>query len=156
MQMPFCAIMRSWTLLAAFGGSYAPGITYTCVHVCDRFSWNDEMQTSLREHTHYVHFSMRNEKEERTKQARSNNQTRQSNTAYPRQSLFLRKMYVTAKLYILYLTLFTYHYLSNTLKVHKFSGIQPKVNTDTLLTVFRQTFFITLCVPDVSTQHRCQ
>ena len=24
MQMPFCAIMRSWTLLAAFGGSYAP------------------------------------------------------------------------------------------------------------------------------------
>ena len=134
MQMPFCAIMRSWTLLAAFGGSYAPGITYTCVHVCDRFSyapgitytcvcdrfsWNDEMQTSLRrEHTHYVHFSMRNEKEERTKQARSNNQTRQSNTAHPRQSLFLRKMYVTAKLYILYLTLFTYHYLSNTLKVH--------------------------------------
>ena len=25
LQMPFCAIMRSWTLLAAFGGSYAPG-----------------------------------------------------------------------------------------------------------------------------------
>ena len=25
MQMPFCAIMRSWTLFAAFGGSYAPG-----------------------------------------------------------------------------------------------------------------------------------
>ena len=28
MQMPFCAIMRSWTLLAAFGGSYAPDIIY--------------------------------------------------------------------------------------------------------------------------------
>ena len=26
MQTPFCAIMRSWTLLAAFGGSYAPGV----------------------------------------------------------------------------------------------------------------------------------
>ena len=24
MQTPFCAIRRSWTLLAAFGGSYAP------------------------------------------------------------------------------------------------------------------------------------
>ena len=24
LQMPFYAIMRSWTLLAAFGGSYAP------------------------------------------------------------------------------------------------------------------------------------
>ena len=24
MQTPFCAIMRSWTLLATFGGSYAP------------------------------------------------------------------------------------------------------------------------------------
>ena len=31
---------------------------------------------------------MRDEKEERKKQARSNKQTRQSNTAYPRQSLF--------------------------------------------------------------------
>ena len=27
MQTPFCAIMRSWTLLAAFGGSYAPVYT---------------------------------------------------------------------------------------------------------------------------------
>ena len=35
---------------------------------------------------------MRDEKEERKKQARSNNQTRQSNTAHPRQSLFLRQM----------------------------------------------------------------
>ena len=26
MQTPFCAIMRSWTLLAVFGGSYAPGL----------------------------------------------------------------------------------------------------------------------------------
>ena len=34
---------------------------------------------------------MRDEKEER-KQARSNKQTRQSNTAHPRQSLFLEKM----------------------------------------------------------------
>ena len=36
---------------------------------------------------------MRDEKEERKKQARSNKQTRQSNTAHPRQSLFLY-MYV--------------------------------------------------------------
>ena len=32
---------------------------------------------------------MRDEKEERKKQARSNKQTRQSNTAHPRQSLFM-------------------------------------------------------------------
>ena len=35
---------------------------------------------------------MRDEKEEIKKQARSNKQTRQSNTAHPRQSLFLEKM----------------------------------------------------------------
>ena len=35
---------------------------------------------------------MRDEEEERKKQARSNKQTRQSNTAHPRQSLFLEKM----------------------------------------------------------------
>ena len=35
---------------------------------------------------------MRDENEERKKQARSNKQTRQSNTAHPRQSLFLEKM----------------------------------------------------------------
>ena len=35
---------------------------------------------------------MRDEKEERKKQSRSNKQTRQSNTAHPRQSLFLEKM----------------------------------------------------------------
>ena len=35
---------------------------------------------------------MRDEKEERKKQAKSNKQTRQSNTAHPRQSLFLEKM----------------------------------------------------------------
>ena len=35
-------------------------------------------------------FLMRDEKEERKKQARLNKQTRQSNTAHPRQSLFLR------------------------------------------------------------------
>ena len=28
LQMPFCAIMRSWTLLAAFGSSYAPDNNY--------------------------------------------------------------------------------------------------------------------------------
>ena len=38
---------------------------------------------------------MRDEKEERKKQARSNKQTRQSNTAHPRQSLFLEKMSCT-------------------------------------------------------------
>ena len=37
-------------------------------------------------------FLMRDEKEEKKKQARSNKQTRQSNTAHPRQSLFLEKM----------------------------------------------------------------
>ena len=36
-------------------------------------------------------FLMRDEKEERKKQARSNKQTRLSNTAHSRQSLFLRK-----------------------------------------------------------------
>ena len=36
-------------------------------------------------------FLMRDEKEERKKQARSNKQTRQSNTAHQRQSFFLRK-----------------------------------------------------------------
>ena len=40
----------------------------------------------------YIHVLMRDEKEGRKKQARSNKQTRQSNTAHPRQSLFLRKM----------------------------------------------------------------
>ena len=35
---------------------------------------------------------MRDEKEERKKQARSNKQTRQSNTAHPMQSPFLEKM----------------------------------------------------------------
>ena len=35
---------------------------------------------------------MRDEKEERKKQARSNKQTRQSNTAHQRQSLFLEKI----------------------------------------------------------------
>ena len=41
-----------------------------------------------------VHVIMRHtcKKEGRKKQARSNKQTRQSNTAHPRQSLFLRKM----------------------------------------------------------------
>ena len=38
MQMPFCAIMRSWTLLAAFGGSYAPDITHCCVVLIIPFS----------------------------------------------------------------------------------------------------------------------
>ena len=37
---------------------------------------------------------MRDEKEERKKQARSNKQTRQSNTAYPRQSLLHVHVYM--------------------------------------------------------------
>ena len=37
-------------------------------------------------------FLMRDEKEERKKQARSNKQTRQSNTAHPKQSLFLNEL----------------------------------------------------------------
>ena len=40
----------------------------------------------------YMYMLLRDEKEERKKQARSNKQTRQSNTAHPRQSLFLEKM----------------------------------------------------------------
>ena len=40
---------------------------------------------------HVYMFLMRDEKEERRKQARSNKQTRQRNTAHPRQSLFPRK-----------------------------------------------------------------
>ena len=39
-------------------------------------------------HVVYVHVIMRDEKEGRKKQARSNEQTRLSNTAHPRQSLF--------------------------------------------------------------------
>ena len=40
----------------------------------------------------HLNVLMRDEKEERKKQARSNKQTKQSNTAHPRQSLFLEKM----------------------------------------------------------------
>ena len=39
----------------------------------------------------HVHVLMRDEKEERKKRARSNKQTRQSNTTHSRQSLFLEK-----------------------------------------------------------------
>ena len=42
----------------------------------------------------YIHVLMRDEKKERKKQARSNKQTRQSNTAHPRQSLFLEHVYM--------------------------------------------------------------
>ena len=28
------AVLRSWTLLAAFGGSYAPDNMYVCIYVC--------------------------------------------------------------------------------------------------------------------------
>ena len=50
---------------------------------------------------------MRDEKEERKKQARSNKQTRQSNTAHPRQSLFREKMnmYMYVFVHLLYVTL---------------------------------------------------
>ena len=51
------------------------------------------IHVELHVHVHvHVHVLMRDEKEGRMKQARSNKQTRQSNTAHPRQSLFLRKM----------------------------------------------------------------
>ena len=50
--------------------------------------WDSNPQHS---YTLYM-FLMRDEKEERKKQARSNRQTRQSNTAHPRQSFFLKKM----------------------------------------------------------------
>ena len=44
---------------------------------------------------------MRDEKEERKKQARANKQTRQTNTAHPRQSLFLEKMSCLGDVYML-------------------------------------------------------
>ena len=43
------------------------------------------------------------EKEERKKQARSNKQTRLSNTAHPRQSLFLEKMSCLRQHVIMYI-----------------------------------------------------
>ena len=59
-----------------------------CVHVC---------MLVIMQHVQHAReslymFLMRDEKEERKKQARSNKQTRQSNTAHTRQSLFLEKM----------------------------------------------------------------
>ena len=52
----------------------------SCIHAL----WGEEV---------HVHVLMRDAKKEgRKKQARSNKQTRQSNTAHPRQSLFLTKM----------------------------------------------------------------
>ena len=46
-------------------------------------------------------------RDERKKQARSNKQTRQSNTAHPRQSLFLY-MYMNNHVYVQELTLHNY------------------------------------------------
>ena len=59
-----------------------------CVHVC---------MLVIMQHVQHAReslymFLMRDEKEERKKQARSNKQTRQRNTAHTRQSLFLEKM----------------------------------------------------------------
>ena len=56
-----------------------------------RYSRNiHECVLSMAIQTQYVRVLMRDEKEERCKQGQTNN--RQSNTAHPRQSLFLRKM----------------------------------------------------------------
>ena len=44
---------------------------------------------------------MRDEKEERKKQARSNKQTRQSNTAHPRQSIHVHAAHFSMKIYCL-------------------------------------------------------
>ena len=60
-------------------------IIYTAVQSCTD-TLNEGPVRSL------IHVLMRDEKEERKKQARSNKQTRQSNTAHPRQSLFQRKI----------------------------------------------------------------
>ena len=57
---------------------------------------------------------MRDEKEERKKQARSNKQTRQSNTAHPRQSLFLEKMSCPGGTLYMPFTLYMYNvYVQN-------------------------------------------
>ena len=63
------------------------------VMIISLIGWNKTyipMLMSLRWHKIIDHvYTMR---DERKKQARSNKQTRQSNTAHPRQSLFLEKM----------------------------------------------------------------
>ena len=59
----------------------------------DRGEGANEQSTCHDNNIIYMYmFLMRDEKEERKKQARSNKQTRKSNTAHPRQSLFLEKM----------------------------------------------------------------
>ena len=66
------------------------------------------MKTSRKNHLcMYMFFKMRDEKEERKKQARSNKQTRQNNTAHPRQSLFLEKMELP-RVGLMYM--YMYHY----------------------------------------------
>ena len=69
----------------------------------DGFRWNtagDHASTGSSSKAGHIYlgkiyvFLMRDEKEERKKQARSNKQTRQSNTAHPRQSLFPMYMYI--------------------------------------------------------------
>ena len=67
-------------------------LSYLCLSQADVYI-NCSQPSSLHcVYSGYIHVLMRDEKEGRKKQARSNKQTRQSNTAHPRQSLFLRKM----------------------------------------------------------------
>ena len=54
--------------------------------------WATSRRTRLPPEKCAVQVLLRDEKEGKKKQAMSNKQTRQSNTAHPRQSLFLRKM----------------------------------------------------------------
>ena len=61
------------------------------------------IHTLLNLHIHavHIHVLMRDEKEGRKKQARSNKQTRQSNTAHPRQSRFVAGLPPPPRLLIL-------------------------------------------------------
>ena len=66
MQMPFCAIMRSWTLLAAFGGSYAPDNIHTMYNTHASLSV-EKLLATARSGTHtniinyyiYIHIFLR-------------------------------------------------------------------------------------------------
>ena len=65
---------------------------YTCMYTFYTYTCTIHIRYTCTVYTCTCTCVMRDEKEGRKKQARSNKQTRQSNTAHPRHSLFLRKM----------------------------------------------------------------
>ena len=80
------SVKRNGTETGSFFAAYC-----TCVYVfCCLCTVVGVAADTL--YTVHVHVLMRCEKEERKKPARSNKKTKQSNTAHPRQLLFLRKM----------------------------------------------------------------